>query len=131
MNRTEHLNAIVAKCRALLALDKKRTDGEWSVLRDAPDGQGQLLIVSNHDTNEGEDAWRVAAITNHCGEPIATEHNAAFIAACAGSAEAGWQSTIAAIEGLRGINAYYPHLADGTLDAIIAAWPVELLGETA
>lgn len=68
--------------------------------------------------------------------------DASFIASCAGPAEAGWRATIAAIAGLRRL-ALPPQVeapdeihqawqqdadeANEHLQAIIAAWPEELL----
>jgi len=65
-----------------------------------------------------------------------------FFAACAGNAEAGWKSTLAAIEGLQKLSLRasgdipddvaqtidgYADDADELLAEIIAAWPIELL----
>lgn len=52
--------------------------------------------------------------------------NGSFIAACTGSAEAGWRSTITAIDGLDEMDCE-THLWKWIADAIIAAWPEELL----
>lgn len=119
MNRTEHLNAIVARCRELLAMAKKRTLGEWYQEEGIPTevwGENERFVTG------------------------AREDDAAFIASCAGNAERGWETTIGEIE------AILPHLTDSPVgsaftqwhtlsvfcneraDAICRAWPVELLG---
>lgn len=84
MTRDEKLDAILAHCRELLALSEKRTTGKWKVVQ----------------TNDGKE------ISNHRQSWVASSDdivalNATFIASCAGNAEAGWRSTIEAIEGLR------------------------------
>ena len=59
----------------------EHTPGPWQMLFGAEDSRGQILIVSDHDTEPGEELWRVASITNHCGEPVATEANARLVSA--------------------------------------------------
>jgi hypothetical protein len=52
--------------------------------------------------------------------------NAAFIAACAGAAEAGWRTTLAAIESVslvnRGASPSLTQREEQLIAAIIAAW---------
>lgn len=126
MTRTEHLNAIAARCRELLAKAEGRTPGEWRM-----HDMERATVVA------GRPGGEVANTLNGFGH---ITRNAAFIAACAGSAEAGWLATIAAIEGLREIEREIESDGDedgpttaalraaDSLDAIIALWPVELLG---
>lgn len=78
MTDTEKLQAIRAKCVELLAIAEKRTQGEWHL-----DAIGEWTEVWNQ--------------TDFICEPE-RRADAAFIAACAGPAEAGWKSTIAAID---------------------------------
>jgi len=110
---TEHLDKIVAKCRANLALAAKRTPYRWSV--------------------EEYHAKKTLCVSGYtCAEAFAdtieqAENNAAYIAACAGAAEAGWRATIAAIESLRLIHAHTTDWGLRGLEAIVAAWPEELL----
>ncbi len=112
MTQQEHLKAIVAKCLANLALAEKRTQGEW-------DGVGSDVSI--------EDGWIA------CPRYGSGEGNAAYISACAGAAEAGWRSTIAAIAGLQNAQDVFvkADCNDSTawfaLTAIRAAWPEELL----
>ncbi len=114
MTQQEHLNAIVDKCRANLALAEKRTPPEFVM----PTGYVGL-------NNKGEH-YRVG------GHHGAAEY-AAFIAACAGAAEAGWLATIGRIkfcEYLRKHAADEPWLMQDVgreEAAILAAWPEELL----
>lgn len=45
------------------------------------------------------------------------EANTAFIASCAGPAEAGWKTTISSIDGIIAIHNYCDAFADGSPDA--------------
>jgi hypothetical protein len=67
-----------------------------------------------------------------------SQQNSEYIVSCAGPAEAGWRATIAAIDGLLriesdGVSADpyeacdHPSWSLETINAIIAAWPEELL----
>jgi len=122
MTQEEHLNRIVAKCRELLAGAEKRTPGKWTF------GVRYVFAPATCDevakcpfTEQGKrDSWMT---------------DAAFIASCAGPAEAGWRATIAAIDMLQ---KDYESLNDAgnkdgmrviqwRMDEIIAAWPEELL----
>ena len=123
MSTTEKLERIKAKCHELLALAEKRTPGKWEIdgdfIVEAADGLPVAIIRAGH-------LLYLPQVT----ESGMWAHNAAFIAACAGSAEAGWRATIAAIEMLElqsslGTNAAKLH-ADNAIAAIIAAWPEEL-----
>jgi hypothetical protein len=60
---------------------------------------------------------------------VQDEHNASYIAACAGTAEAGWRSTIAAIDlMLAAIDLAVKngtttnHILQPAIESIIAAW---------
>ena len=71
---------IRAKCVELLAIVEKRTPGKWVT------------------TNSGIAVRSVAnELVSTCNATKAPA-NAAFIASCAGHAEAGWKATIAAID---------------------------------
>lgn len=97
----EKLQKIKARCEELLAIAEKRTAGKWD------------------DGNMRE--W-FAVYT----EP----QDAAFIASCAGPAEAGWRATIATIDRLQLIHGQLDWGNDAAWDAleeIVAAWPDELL----
>ena len=88
MNTQEKLEAIKAKCHELLALAEKRTQGKWQTNKSRWDGTWN---VSGNDTVcdmaylREDDHARI--------EYDKDEPNAAYIAACAGSAEAGWRAT--------------------------------------
>lgn len=117
MNEMNKLNKIRAKCVELLAIAEKRTPGEWK----------RPSIYATHVV--------ASASKNHGGQvcdfpdssPECNQHgpDANFIASCAGAAEAGWRSTIAAIDALDSA-----HMAstDGDdfawdgLEAILQAW---------
>ena len=108
----EHLNRILAKCKSLLETARKRTPGEWPAI------YGASMRIAQ--TNPNKD---LAMTCDDCR----------FIASCAGPAEAGWEATIAAIEYIRsdaeifGENTPRGQAARSQLNAIIAAWPEELL----
>jgi hypothetical protein len=103
MTTTEHLQLIKAECERLLAIAEKRTQGEWK--------RHELQATIK---GEQRDVARCLLY-----------EDANFIAACAGRAEAGWEATIAAIDGLDDIDHSRPYqLISGS---IITAWPIELL----
>lgn len=120
-NDLEKLKRIRAKCVELLSIAEKRTPGEW---RCYSDGSFHGLDIRAADKgNEGSGV--ITAITD-----------ATFIASCAGSAEAAWRSTIAAIDGLtESASSWSPtyggHSSEldafNTLHTILSAWPEELL----
>ena len=131
MTTTEHLNAITAKCRELLAIAEKRTPGTWTT------GKGNKTVREAANTG----AYSFIARTHLAGgfcprEDSEKVTNAAFIAACAGSAEAGWRATIAAIEMACEMRAHLLaefgdgwrcDFVDDKIKLILAAWPEELL----
>lgn len=116
MTKLEHLQRIRAKCVGLLEIASKRTPGEW--IEDA------CCCYSKCQFNlDGKAESR----------PIveAYPRNTAFIAACAGRAEAGWRATIAAIDFILR-DSVTPKFGltrseIETVNSIIAAWPEELL----
>ena len=108
----QHLDRILAKCKALLETARKRTPGKWEVQPHKSWHKeftvGPVIIDYDDVDHNEQDA------------------NAAFIAACAGSAEAGWQATIAAIEGLEEMDET-SHIYKFIAGNIIASWPEEIL----
>ena len=107
MNEQEHLSLIEARCEALLEGAKMRTPEKWS---ESPNKRAVYCAC-----------YQVA----YTGE---SNGNAAFIASCAGPAEAGWKSTIAACKRLCGLTSRLWTAGDmQEAQVIIAAWPVELL----
>lgn len=121
--QTQYLSRIKARCLDLLALAEKRTPGKWfSDLERRP-----LRIFQ-------ENAMLVATTRTPDHTTLQDQQNADFIASCAGPAEAGWRSTIAAIDLHLIIIAFEERHGTrpnkDTLDsrlAIIAAWHEELL----
>ena len=91
MNTQEKLTAIRDKCVELLAIAEKRTQGKWEIdgdfIDESGDGVPVAIIRAGH-------ARYLPEVT----ESGIWEHNAAYIAACAGPAEAACRSTIAAID---------------------------------
>lgn len=75
----EHLKLIDAHLERLLAIAEKRTPGEWY------ESQHKTAVYGRHNRSE-----QIA----YTGFP---NGDAAFIASCAGNAEAGWRATRAAI----------------------------------
>jgi len=111
MTTTEHLQLIKAECERLLAIAEKRTQGEWKC-----DPILQRRDWEPHLPSGSVDIGYATARGMTCDD-------AAYIAACAARAEAGWRSTIAAID------AYFSHqgLDFHVTQSILAAWPIELL----
>jgi hypothetical protein len=106
MNTEQQLDAIVAQCKASLALAAKRTQGRW--------------YAELHGNCSGVSAKVSHALLRDAVTSYSNEADAAYIAACAGAAEAGWRSTILACESAKalGKTAWGVALATG----IIAAW---------
>jgi hypothetical protein len=125
MTTDEHDNLIIAKCHSLLALAAKRSGGQWHKRHDSILGNNEFGFVTKEE------------IATKPRRDMFWDENSTYIAACAGLAEAGWLSTIAAIEGLRAIpdcgcsNRSFiygcQHYRRNALAAIRAAWPKELL----
>lgn len=126
MTNIEKLQRIRARCVELLAIAEKRTPGEWHVDQ-----------AVTWDRSRGIDPQIVQR------NAYLTDDDAAFIASCAGAAEAGWWATIAAIDGLIKLTepisgdcatdemcrAYEQdsELASESINTILSAWPDELL----
>ncbi len=114
MNTEEHLNKIREKCRELLAIAEKRTQGWWT-------NAGENIYTASHPSQH-------IANSNSANFRIGNSSNAAFIAACAGPAEAGWRATIAAIDWIVSIRRNEgPEGSYEMLNNILSAWPEELL----
>lgn len=99
MTRDQKLDAIIARCRELLALAEKRTPGKWKICNYRPYRViGRDPLISTYHV--GDDKFKTLALPS---EP----QDATFIASCACNAEAGWKATIAAIDGLREVIACF------------------------
>jgi len=118
MSTTEKLNAIRARCVELLALAEKRTRGKWQA--DPEEG------VYNASVRCGiSEPW-----TGDCVASVLKETDAAYIAACAGAAEAGCRNTADEIEALLrilqgGFDAMLNNYAISRAASIIADWEDE------
>jgi hypothetical protein len=105
------LQAIKAKCQEMLAIAEKRTPGKW-------DDRWNGVFVEN-----GKDYRYPSTLLTVCYSSAATRgedvwpQNSAFIASCAGPAEAGWRSTIAAIDDWLDLFHEMDAYADGAPDA--------------
>ena len=120
MTTTEKLERIKARCQELLEIAEKRTPGEWN--RWSNGRTVQVGISANPAIKPCIVGWPGF---DSCGLTIFRQkQNAKFIAACAGSAEAGWRATIAAIDlVLRETSGYTPFNSwDRLASEIIAAW---------
>ena len=125
MNTQEHLNRVKSKCQELLAIAEKRTAGRWASAHNVVQTELFAEYIVSCDSLH----------TTECEDDC----NAAFIASCAGAAEAGWKATIAAIddtlnvdqalsEEVQKITTQMMITANGRMvEQIIAAWPPELL----
>ena len=125
----DHLRRIDAHLANLLAIAEKRTPGEWAItkLGDNPESYPGIEAVLTEEN----------IVDNHYayeGGGVNGMHNAAFIASCAGNAEAGWKATRAAIKGLLATEASdtcadeahacnHPSDAADILGSILAAFP--------
>ena len=133
MTPTTKLTLIAAKCRSLLALAEKRTPGKWRQESIHTDDRSCALISAGiNDYGDGPAQY----VTGIIPRGVLPANNAAYIAACSGSAEAGWHSTLAAIEAYQALQSIgWGWDGDGgavtaneaMIDAILAAWPDELL----
>jgi hypothetical protein len=96
----DHLNRIKRHLETLLANAERRTPGEWRRPGWLPDS---MYLGSSPDS--------------------------AFIASCAGNAEAGWKSTLGVINRYydSGICREWQGYMRTAIEPILAAWPIELL----
>lgn len=115
-SQLDHLNLIKTHLKALLANAEKRTPGKWE---SEPQFKNEIWCDSEYI----------------CDCIDSAEPNAVFIASCAGNAEAGWRSTLAAIaasqryiERSQSIGDHCGiECANGVIETILAAWPLESL----
>ncbi len=132
---TEHLQRIKEKCRELLAIAEKRTVGKWK-METVPTSCGVCHKIGPFPGREKGNHACVYVDYHKAADEL--QANAAFIASCAGPAEAGWRATIAAIDlinaALREIElvgtpqgSALKSTCEGVASVIIAAWPEELL----
>ena len=133
MNTKEHLEKIKAKCQELLATAEKRTPGEWAHWPTHWAGWSNSFQYGKENcpwinAESKSDIARVNPFGAYANDESMA--NAAFIAYCAGPAEAGWRVTIAAIETVEEAFerlAIPAQLTYDLRDTILAAWPEELL----
>ncbi len=126
----DHLRRIGAHLANLLSLAEKRTAGRWTIKTQ----QRELGQSGEFET----EAWIAPDDASKCvtnGWNLEDEDgdNFAFIASCAGNAEAGWKATRAVIAHLfifadAGIPMSEPTQA--LVATILAAFPLEMLDAT-
>lgn len=112
-SQLDHLRLLKAHLETLLESAKSRTPGEWLI-----------------DSANG-------VMTDYIGSAYIcypdTKEDATFIASCAGNAEAGWQSTLAAIDWVLKCEQFRESVRDTSWPEleittnILAAWPIENL----
>lgn len=119
-SQLDHLRAIDAHLANLLENAKERSPGRWEHFQKLED--------------RGSNYWRIRCYSDggdnlhgYCGE-----NNAAFIASCAGDAEAGWESTRILIASIFDfVDAMSQFDCGGyqwdTVEKLLAQWPLELL----
>ena len=123
MTQQEHLNRIRARCVELLEIAKHRTPELWNPSFDTT---GFPCVASVKDT-------RIATTTLSCSRFGVRQDDTAFIASCAGAAEAGWKATIVAIDSIfnppssQTTHNWIAIYEKETVERIIASWPAELL----
>jgi hypothetical protein len=94
----DHLRRIDAHLANLLSAAEKRTPGEWHVATDAHYAPGTLCVVGRPDHGQvGHVGNCIARVAPPECTTFVDHANAAYIASCAGNAEAGWKATRAAI----------------------------------
>lgn len=135
MTTTEHLDKILAKIDRLLEMAAERSHGPWEVRpkensRDYLRVRGTILGGRFKIAN----VCQPIPFGQESSEDDLTRANAAFISSCAGNAEAGWRATKAAIESLQQLyKTTRRYVIDPEspawlpMQAILSAWPVELL----
>lgn len=139
----DHLRILDAHLDRLLETAKTRTPGRWKVKEHSwqdssiwspSTGKTTAILSIEDDEESAED------------EGLLRDANAAFIASCAGNAEAGWRSTKAAITALthfqsvdlspcNGGSCMVATDAEDALESftnafaesILTAWPLELI----
>jgi len=126
MTTTKHLQLIKSECERLLAIAEKRTQGEWETHQDDDQYFSQYIRCPSALNEDVACAYTVMAL-----EITRSNANAAYIAACAGRAEAGWRSTIMHVDHLRDLieAREEPFYGAAIYEAnrLITAWPIELL----
>ena len=117
----DHLRLIDAHLERLLDIASKRTPGEWgSQIYDV--GQAECEARCFLPSKDPTRAWQRTTL-------VTTErHNtedAAYIASCAGNAEAGWKATRAVIKSYydSGICREWQGYMQSAIEPILAAFP--------
>ena len=113
----DHLRKIDAHLAHLLEIAAKRTPGRWQ----------QEGIVTN-------EVWSDADFICDCMDN--SDANAAYIDACAGNAEAGWESTRILISSILDLHDTMlkhgcPEYQSKTAEKLLAQWSLESLLQTA
>lgn len=120
----EHFCLLKKHLENLLETAAKRTPGEWKVYKNKSLSQfsKERIGVTPIKGCDVANTNIVGLTDDQCLS------NAAFIASCAGNAEAGWRSTMASIDLLLEMErqgcsfSYFP-----TAESILAEWPLESL----
>ena len=112
----DHLRRIDAHLASLLAIAEKRTPGEWEDTAPNEGNQGRRLFSGFH---------YLGFLGNSDASELEACDNAAFIASCAGNAEAGWKATRAVIKSYydSGICREWQGYMQSAIEPILAAFP--------
>lgn len=119
----EHLRRIDAHLANLLSTAEKRTPGEWDTLGVANSNSLRLFAGNRY----------LGMLGNSDADKREVQSDAAFIASCAGNAEAGWKATRAAIAVILNCNDNsFPHMyaaiqVSQMADSILSAFPLKLI----
>jgi len=118
----EHLKLIDAHLERLLAIAEKRTPGRWCHQPYDSAGESTAIVAQGFKDKVG----RTVALSPHYGNFI---QDAAFIASCAGNAEAGWRATRAVIKRFHdsAICREWHGYMQTAVEPILAAFPLELI----
>ena len=135
MNTKEHLEKIKAKCQELLATAEKRTPGEWAHWPTHWAGWSNSFQYGKENcpwinAESKSDIARVNPFGAYANDESMA--NAAFIAYCAGPAEAGWRVTITQATFLLKMADRHHDIETckdlfDMQEQLVAAWPEELL----
>ena len=129
-DQLEHLKLIDAHLERLLAIAEKRTPGGW--VHDLErETIGDVATPDGDAIAQAQERIEIAAkygYRHRSRQNQQRNNNAAFIASCAGNAEAGWRATRAVIDWLIFMHDHGEGWRNlGLVDDILAAFPLELV----
>lgn len=123
-SQLDHLRILDAHLDRLLETAKTRTPGRWKVnehswqdssIWSPSTGKTTAILSIEDDEESAED------------EGLLRDANAAYIASCAGNAEAGWKSTQRIIKEAIFLESDAPQKMSSILKILLEEWPIELI----